>query len=92
MYNIELSEAAKSDLFRIYEYGITRFGVKQADAYFTMMYDCFEKIASNPFLFPDAIRYREGYRFCVCGVDTIFYQVIENDVRIMAIIGRQHFL
>ena len=75
MYNYNLNEKAKEDLLRIYEYGIATFGLNQADKYFEMMHDCFDKIASNPFLFPEAFRYREGYRYCVCGVDTIFYRI-----------------
>ena len=34
MYNFELSENAKEDLLRIYEYGISIFGINQADKYF----------------------------------------------------------
>lgn len=91
MYNLELNENAKVDLLRIYEYGIAEFGLNQADIYFNMMHDCFDKIASNPYLFPNAIRYRDGYRYCVCGVDTIFYKINENEIEVMAIIGRQDF-
>jgi toxin ParE1/3/4 len=91
MYSYYLNELAKEDLLRIYEYGIAKFGLSQADKYFNMMQDCFDKIASNPYLFPNAIRYREGYRYCVCGVDTIFYKINADEIEIMAIIGRQNF-
>ena len=91
MYKYDLSEKAKEDLLRIYEYGIAKFGLHQADIYFNMMHDCFDKIASNPYLFPSAIRYREGYRYCVCGVDTIFYKINDHTIEIMAIIGRQDY-
>jgi toxin ParE1/3/4 len=33
---------------------------------------------------------RHGYRRCVCGVDSIFYKINEEDVEIMAIVGRQN--
>jgi len=52
MYNYNLSEKAKEDLLRIYEFGKTKFGINQADKYFEMMHSCFEKIASNPYMFP----------------------------------------
>jgi toxin ParE1/3/4 len=57
-----------------------------------MFYDCFEKIEGNPFLFPSADHIKIGYRYCVCGVDTIYYQ-ISGDKRgeIITIIGRQDF-
>lgn len=91
MYSYHLNELAKEDLFRIYEYGIEKFGINQADKYFDMMHDCFDKIALNPYLFPKAIRYHQDYRYCVCGVDTIFYKINDDKIEIMAIIGRQNF-
>ncbi len=51
MYKYDLSEKAKEDLFRIYEFGIAKFGVSQADKYFDMMHECFTKIAMYPFYF-----------------------------------------
>jgi toxin ParE1/3/4 len=91
MYEIRLNDKAKEDLFRIYEYGVSRFGVKQADIYFAMIHDCFDKIASNPYLFPEAYKFRMGYRYCVSGSDTIYYRLNYNVVEIMAIIGRQKY-
>jgi toxin ParE1/3/4 len=91
MYSYKLNIQAEEDLTRIYEYGIGRFGLMQADKYYDMLFECFSKIASNPFLFPEAIRFKDGYRYCVCGVDTIFYKINADKIEIMAIIGRQHF-
>ncbi|MEZ4856276.1 MAG: type II toxin-antitoxin system RelE/ParE family toxin [Gelidibacter sp.] len=86
-----LNIRAEEDLTRIYAYGLERFGLLQADRYYDMLFDCFSKIASNPFLFPEAVRFREGYRYCVCGVDTVFYRINIDKIEIMAIIGRQIF-
>ena len=91
MYRYKLSIEAEEDIIRIFEYGIGQFGVVQAAKYYDMLFDCFSKIASNPYLFPKAIRFRQGYRYCVCGVDTIFYKINANEIEIMAIIGRQKF-
>jgi toxin ParE1/3/4 len=91
MYSYKLNIQAEEDLTRIFEYVMGRFGLLQANKYYEMLFDCFTKITSNPFLFPEAIRYREGYRYCVCGVDTIFYKINSDMVEIMAIIGRQNF-
>ena len=91
MYSYSLTREAKEDLFRIYEYGINRFGAMQADKYQIMMYECFEKIASNPFMFPVVTKYKFIDRFCVCGVDTIYFNIIGNQVEIITIIGRQDF-
>lgn len=53
---------ADEDLTRIFEFRISRFGLLQATTYYDMFFNCFSKIALNPFLFPEAIRYKEGYR------------------------------
>lgn len=91
MYKYDLSEQAKEDLLRIYEYGIGQFGLDQADKYFDMIHDCFNKIASNPFLFPVVIKYKNVERYCVCGVDTIYFNTDGYEIEIVTIIGRQDF-
>lgn len=92
MYSYYLSSEAKEDLRRIYYYGVGRFGIDQAENYFNMFYDCFERIEGNPFLFPSAEHIRKGYRYCVCGVDTIYYKIKgDKRVEIITIIGRQDF-
>ena len=91
MYSYKLNVQVEEDLTRIIEYGIGQFGLEQADKYYEMFFECFSRITSNPFLFPEAFRFRQGYRYCVCGVDTIFYKINANEIEIMAIIGRQDF-
>jgi len=49
MANYKLSNAAKEDLIRIHHYGVQRFGMQQADSYFSSFYDHFEMIARIPF-------------------------------------------
>ena len=51
MANYRLSNEAKNDLIRIYQYGISQFGVVQADAYFDAFFVCFNNIAERPFSF-----------------------------------------
>jgi toxin ParE1/3/4 len=91
MYHYDLSEQAKEDLLRIYEYGIGQFGIDQADKYFDMMHDCFSKIAKNPHLFPAVSNIKSNYRKCVCGVDAIYYKIDSNGIVITTIVGRQDF-
>ena len=86
-----LTRNAKEDLWTIYEYGVSRFGVTRAEKYFNMMHDCFEKIAFNPYLFPAVIRYKNVERYCVCGVDTIYYNIVGDEIEIVTIIGRQDY-
>lgn len=91
MFKYRLNTQAEEDLTRIFEYGMNRFGLHQATVYYDMLFECFSKIASNPFLFPEAFRFKEGYRYCVCGVDTVFYKINGDSIEIMAIIGRQNY-
>lgn len=92
MYNYFLSNDAKEDLRRIYYYGVISFGVVQADKYFNMIHDCFDKIESNPYMFPTVGFIEKDFRFCVCGVDTIYYKIMQdNSIEIITIIGKQDF-
>ena len=91
MYDYFLTREAKADLWRIYEFGVYRFGETQADKYLMMLHDCFDKIVSNPFLFPVVSSYKNVARYCVCGVDTIYYNIKDNEIEIITIIGRQDF-
>ncbi|WP_439152695.1 type II toxin-antitoxin system RelE/ParE family toxin [Winogradskyella sp.] len=89
MANYRLSKEAKEDLIRIHHYGIQKFGMVQADYYFNSFFEYFDLIAKNPFSFEAVDHIRKGYRRCVCGVDSIFFRIRDNQVEIMAIIGRQ---
>lgn len=91
MYNHFLTREAKEDLLRIYKFGIHRFGEIQADKYLLMFHDCFDKIASNPLMFPLVTKYKDVERFCVCGVDTIYFNIKKDEIEIVTIIGRQDF-
>jgi toxin ParE1/3/4 len=91
MYNYFLTREAKEDLWRIYEFGVRVFGEQQADKYLLMLHECFEKILSNPFMFPVVINHNGVERYCVCGVDTIYYNIKSNEIEIITIIGRQDF-
>jgi toxin ParE1/3/4 len=91
MYKYHLSYEAEEDIGRIFEYGLGRFGLQQANKYYDMLFECFNKIASNPFIFPVVTKYKDVERFCVCGVDTIYYNIKGGEIEIITIIGRQDF-
>lgn len=91
MFKYKLNIQAEEDIIRIFEYGIEQFGLVQANKYYEMLFECFSKIASDPLMFPEASKYRKGYRYCVCGVDVIFYKINFNEIEIMAIVGRQNY-
>ncbi len=89
MADYRLSNEAKKDLIRIHQYGTKHFGVKQAEVYFNAFFECFDRIAENPFACESVDHIRKGYRRCVCGVDSIYYKIHRDRVDIMAIVGRQ---
>ena len=89
MANYKLSNEAKNDLIRIYQYGVKYFGMSQADKYFNNFFNYFEIISQRPFSFECVNHIKQGYRRCICGVDSIYYRINKNEVEIMAIIGKQ---
>ena len=91
MYKYKLSLEAEEDIVRIFEYGFYRFGMNQANNYYDMLFEYFDTIASDPFMFPETIKNNRKYRFCVCGVDTIYYKINKDEIEIITIIGRQNF-
>ncbi len=91
MYSYKLTFEAEQDITRIFEYGLNRFGLKQAEKYYDMLFACFNKIASHPLMFPKAGHLKNDYRYCVCGVDAIYYKINGEVIEIITIIGRQVF-
>ena len=89
MVNYRLSNTAKEDLIRIYQFGTKQFGSNQADKYFNEFFDSFEKIAKHPFAFESVDFIKKGYRRCVTGSDSIYYRIGISTVEIITIIGRQ---
>jgi toxin ParE1/3/4 len=91
MAEYRLSVEAKNDLIRIHHYGVEKFGMVQADKYFNSFFTYFDIIAQRPFSFESVDYILKGYRCCVCGTDSIYYRINDNDgiVEIMAIVGRQ---
>lgn len=89
MSNYKLSNTAKKDLIRIHQYGVRKFGVKQADKYFNNFFESFELIVNKPYSFESVNFIKEGYRRCVSGSDSIYYRIENEMVEIMTIIGRQ---
>ena len=90
MANYKLSNEAKRDLKRIHQFGIARFGLKQADKYFDAFFEYFDIIANNPLSFETVEYYGHGCHRCVCGSDSIFYNIQNDSVEIIRIIGQQN--
>lgn len=89
MANYNISNLAKEDLIRIHQYGIERFGIQRADAYFKSFFEQFKIITKRPFSFESVDHIKLRYRRCVCGSDSIYYKINNGSIEIMAIIGKQ---
>lgn len=89
MPRYRISNEAKQDLQRIYQFGLEHFGEEQADEYFWGFFECFENISENPMQYQAIDHVRMGYRRCVYKSDTIYYRVQHSIVEIMAILGGQ---
>ena len=52
MASYKLNDAAKDDIKRIYQRGVTEFGEAQADIYYAALFDRFDSVAARPYLYP----------------------------------------
>ena len=89
MANYKLSKTTKEDLIRIHQFGVQKFGMKQADKYFNDFFDAFDRIAKSPFSFEAAVFVKNGYRRCVSGSDSIYFKVVDGSIEVMTIIGNK---
>ena len=86
-----LNEEAKLDLAIIYWRGFDEFGEAQANKYLAALMKRMDEINTSPVKYPEVRHIREGYRRSVCGVDSIYYRLIDDSVEIMRVLGRQDF-
>ena len=90
MANYRLSPEAESDLYRIWLYGVRRWGIDAADSYHKALHKRFKSIAANPMQYPAVDHIRDGYRRSVFRNDSIYFRIDGETVKIMAIIGQQN--
>ena len=89
MGNYRLTADAEMDLWRIYQWGFRQHGEEAADEYYNAFFDHFEVLAEQPLLYPAIEHIHKGYRQSICGIDTIYYRIVDNTVEIMNILGQQ---
>lgn len=89
MPKYKISNLARQDLIRIYQYGLVRFGQNQADKYFDQLFSLFDRIAERPYAFQSVDHIKSGYRRCVSGNDSIFYRIQSDTIEIMTVVGQQ---
>lgn len=89
MASYKLSKEAENYLIIIHQYGVINHGEVKADKYYFALFERFEKIAEQPYLYQSVDNIRQGYRHSICGVDAIYYRIEEDIVEIMNVIGKQ---
>lgn len=89
-YKLKISASADHDLDAIYEYGFKHWGEEQADIYYDGLINHFDQLCENPFIYATVDDIRAGYRRSICGVHSVYYRVTQDEVEVMAIIGRQN--
>jgi toxin ParE1/3/4 len=89
MSKYRLTDEAKEDLRRIYEYGYEELGEEQADEYFYSFFEAFLKISESPLIYQSVDNIRLGYRRCPHRFVVIYYRLNQSTIEIMAIIGGQ---
>ena len=90
MAGCRLNDRALADLDRLYEYGISTFGLRKADDYYDGLITRMQEIAERPELYPAVDHIREGYRRSVFGVHSIYYRIDREGVEIVRVLGREN--
>lgn len=89
----KLTQEADADFAGIFEFGIDRFGLAQAEEYQLELINRFIQIAQNPSQYPRVDEIREGYRKSVYKSHTIYYHLLdEQTVLIVRILRSQQIV
>ena len=89
MAGYRLSNKALEDLERIYLYGITTFGLEQADRYYDGLLARLETIADNPEQAQAVENVWPGLRRSVYQSHSIYYLPRPEGIDIVRILGRE---
>jgi toxin ParE1/3/4 len=86
----KLSKESETDIANIYEYGIEKFGILQAQGYFLGMHDLFQTLASSSGIGRDASEFipllkRFTYKshivfYLNSGTDTLIIRVLHHSM------------
>lgn len=88
MASYKLSNLAKEDLARIYEYGIENFGLSRAQSYLLGLQDQFERLAKGELYVRDASIYANGLKQSQFKREVIFHLPDDEDILIVRVLGK----
>ena len=84
----KLSRKAEFDLAVIYEFGIYKFGITQAQKYFFGMHETFEVLSKNVNIGRDASEFFEELKRFTYKAHTIFYLITSNGIFIIRVLSQ----
>jgi toxin ParE1/3/4 len=84
----KLSGKAEGDLYKMYEYGIETFGLKQAKTYLLGMHTLFEILTDNATLGRDSSEFILSLKRFSYKSHTIFYLATDSDILIVHILNQ----
>ena len=84
-----LTARAEDDADGILQYGIETFGYEAAIAYYDGLFPLFERLVSEPLLYPPVDEIALGHRRAVYRSHSIYYRVADTEIVIIRILGRQ---
>jgi toxin ParE1/3/4 len=79
----KLSTECEIDVSEIYEYGIDKFGLNQAQEYLIGLHELFQALAENPTIGRDASEFYPSLKRFVYKSHMIFYLQSESDTFIV---------
>ena len=84
----KLSRRAEIDLAEMYEFGIYKFGLLQAQTYFYAMHDVFEVLAENVNLGRDGSEFIDDLKRFSFKAHTIFYLQTASGIFIIRVLSQ----
>lgn len=85
----KLSRLAEIDLAEMYEFGIRKFGLLQAQKYFLEMHDIFQVLDENAELGRDASEYIEDLKRFAFKAHTLFYLQTTSGIFILRVLSQR---
>jgi len=89
MGNYRLSKKAEIDLAEMYEFGVSKFGLLNAQKYFFGMHDVFQVLDDNIELGRDASEFIKDLKRFTYKTHTIFYLITTDGIFILRVLSQR---
>lgn len=89
MGNYKLSKKAEIDLAEMYEFGVYKFGLLEAQKYFSGMHDVFQVLDDNIELGRDASEFIKDLKRFTYKTHIIFYLITTDGIFILRVLSQR---